>query len=242
MQCTVVSLLDTGTDMKLVNSLPSNQRSYAKPVKALIEDCHRARSPCRRPQILRYMYQRPRCTRMSWCCRELCNGPITLAVKHLLVYRWHLLNWTKARGNTLSPIAVLTSLPRVIWLMHEDVQDEAMAYDSRKLKYHYSFTTLSPTIQPYTQACITVTSPAAALLLIASPRDMVEKHQSMNARRTRKIFLARPFQVYVAHLPTKLNLLIKDMVFSYTSKAPEYIVRSQREAQIQSSRRKKALA
>lgn len=117
------------------------------------------------------------------------------------------------------PVAILRSLPTVMLLLEEDVQDDAIVYGSGNLKYFTCRVAHSKMVQPYTKTSITVASQSAGLSLIDSCNDMVKKHQSMVAWRTMDIFSRRPFEVYGANLLAKQIIFTKNTVVVHKSKA-----------------------
>lgn len=93
------------------------------------------------------------------------------------------------------PMAILMSLPNVMWLLYEDVRDDAIAYVSDSLRKLLCSRARSITVQPGTQAPNTVISPGAGPLMVELHSNMVERHHSMIVLGTMDISLGRPFKV-----------------------------------------------
>lgn len=104
-----------------------------------------------------------------------------------------------------------------------------IAYGLGNLRYFPCVLGRPVTAHPFTQAPTTVPSPAAGLSMIESHGDMVEKHQSMIARRTMDLFPAQPSQCDEAYPCKKPILFTKNMFIAYASIVADYIVRPEGE-------------
>lgn len=215
-----MSLLDTGTGLSLGNSslLLVDWRSYVKPVWAL---------PLKTAPEQAVLVQ----------------GVISL---HVFIENLHARTWLGIVENfavdlllgtsfidrcihgTLSTegkigrihsraVEILKSFSKVESLLEKDVQDDTFLYGLGNLRVFPCRPARPKMVQPYTQAWITVPSPAAELSSIEPCSNLVGKDQSMIPQVMMDIFSEPPVEVYVG------NLLAKPILFTKISSSHTHL-------------------
>lgn len=118
----------------------------------------------------------------------------------------------------------------------EDIEVDSIAYGLRNLRRFHCRVVRSILVQGCTKAPITVSSPAAGLLLIECHSYMVEKHKSMIALGKVYIFPGRLLKLRI--LSAKPILFTKCTVVAYTSIASDFILHHVGKSQVLSDVRK----
>lgn len=66
---------------------------------------------------------------------------------------------------TITPVTILLSLPKFMLHLEKNVGDKAIPYDLERLRKLPCLVALSTTVQPYTQAFITITDPPPCAII-----------------------------------------------------------------------------
>lgn len=140
---------------------------------------------------------------MARYCRELCSGPLYGTSYNDQCSCGPVPAKQKIDLIHPQPVTTLTSPPKVLAFLGEDVQDDEIAYDLGILMNFPCRVAHPVTVYPYTRNLIKVASPASELWLTESCGDMLEKHQLMVIPRTMDIVLRRRFEVYGVDLSAK---------------------------------------